>query len=81
MKYSEVLLIRTHVWEPIIIIYRGSDSLIRIISYPDSQLVNEGVRISEGPLYWVNGTYLGADAVLLGLDWGLDGALHVMYEE
>ena len=33
------------------IIYRERDSLIRIFSYPDSQLGNRGVRISEGSLY------------------------------
>ena len=32
-------------------IHIESDSLIRIFSYPDSWLGNEGVRISEAPLY------------------------------
>ena len=46
----EAQLIRKHVWEPIIV-YMESDKLIRIFSYPDSQLGNRGVRISEGSLY------------------------------
>ena len=48
--YPDYLLIRTHVSEPIMIIYRESDSFIRTISYPDSRLGNPGVRISECPL-------------------------------
>ena len=32
--------IRTHVWEPIMIVYIESDSLIWIFIYPDSQLGN-----------------------------------------
>ena len=33
------------------IIYRGSDTLFRKCTYPDSQLGNGGVWISEGSLY------------------------------
>ena len=36
---------------PFMIIFRESDSFIRIFSYPDSRLGNGGVWISEGPLY------------------------------
>ena len=41
----------THVWEPIIVVYIEIDLLLRILSYPDSQHGNEGVRISEDPLH------------------------------
>ena len=41
-----------HVLEPIMILYRESDSFSWIFSYPDNQLGNGGVRISEVPLYW-----------------------------
>ena len=51
--YGSTSPIRTHVWEPIMIIhvYRESDSFIRIFSYLDSQLGNVGVWISKGSLY------------------------------
>ena len=51
LTYPDYSLIRTYVLEQIMIIYRKSDSLIWIFNYPDSQLGNEGVRISGGPLY------------------------------
>ena len=51
IMYSEASLIRTHVWEQIIIVYIESDSLIRRVSYTDSRLGNGGVRISKGSLY------------------------------
>ena len=50
--YPDYSLIRSYVWEPILIIYRESDSFMRIFSYLDSQLWNGGVWTSEGPLYW-----------------------------
>ena len=52
LTYLDCSLIRTHFWEPIMIIYIGSVSLIRILSYPDSQLRYGGVRISEAPLLY-----------------------------
>ena len=51
LKYSEASVIRTHVWELIMIIYIDRDSHIQIFSYPDSQLGNSVVWISEGLLY------------------------------
>ena len=50
LTYLHYSLIRTHVWETIINTRTESDSLIRKFSYPDIQLGNGGVRISEGPL-------------------------------
>ena len=46
--YTDYSLIRTHVWEPIMIIYRENGSFIQKFSHPDSQIGNRGVRISEG---------------------------------
>ena len=55
--YSEASLIRTHVWEPIMIIYRESDSFIRIFisgySFIRTVDLGTGVQISEGPLHSV----------------------------
>ena len=49
--FPDYSLIWTQVWEPIIVMYRESDSLIQKFSYPDSHLGNRGVWISQCPLY------------------------------
>ena len=52
LNYPDYSIIRTHVWDLTNWnIHIESDSFIRIFSYPDSWLGNEGVRISEAPLY------------------------------
>ena len=67
--YQDYSLIRTSVWEPFMIIYVEYVSLIRIFSYPDSQLENGGVRISEA----VNTLTLG------GTKYAIHGYLNLQF--
>ena len=50
-----------HLYMLYMIIYRESESYIRIFSYPDSRLGTGGVRISEGSLYSLHIPVLSAD--------------------
>ena len=45
LTYPDYSLIRTPVWEPFMIIYIESVSLIRIFTYTDGRFGNGGVRI------------------------------------